>query len=433
MTAFQFIGSLLSLIVAFGWLNHRFLKLPETIGITTVALLANVGLLCLSYGNPGYVTLAREVVQRIDFADLVFHGLLSLLLFASAVHVDLAKMRSARLPIFLLSTIGVLISTATVGIGFHALTLLLGHPIGWQWSLVFGAIISPTDPIAVMGVLKKAGAAEELRTKITGESLFNDGTAVLAFVTLLGLALGSSDFSATNIVTTLVIEVGGAIVAGLLLGYGTHLMLAMLPSPALQAMTTLAVTTAGYSVCEFLHVSGPLAMVIAGLVVGNQRTTSKLSTTSREQLFGFWTLLDELLNLVLFGLIGLEVIALSFSADMIWIGMATVPVVLASRAVSVAIPLMTLRRLHEASPHSIKIMTWGGLRGAISVALSLSLPEFHGREMLIGVTYFVVLFSLLVQSTTLGSLIKRLTPCTPQESEGNNRRATVPAAGREPV
>ncbi|WP_321927722.1 cation:proton antiporter [Paraburkholderia guartelaensis] len=413
MTIFQAAGALLSLIVVFGMLNQRFLKLPETIGITTVGLLTSIVLFVFSYGNHAYVALAQETVRRIDFADVVFHGLLSFLLFASALHVDLGKMRAVKLPVFLLSTVGVLISTAAVGVGFHLITLSLGHPVGWLWSLVFGALISPTDPIAVMSVLKNAGAEESLKGKIAGESLFNDGTGVVAFIAFLGLASGATEFSPSNIAITLAREVGGALVGGLLLGFGAHRMLRVLEGPALQVMVTLAVATAGYSVCELLHVSGPLAMVVAGLIVGNQGTTRELSLASKEQIFGFWNLLDELLNLVLFGLIGLEVIALSFRVDMIWVGIAAVPVVLASRALSVAIPLLALRNLHRTSPHSIKIMTWGGLRGGISVALALSLPEFHGREMLIGVTYLVVLFSLLVQATTLGKVIRHLTPCAP--------------------
>ena len=418
MTIFQVAGALLSLIVVFGLLNQRFLKLPETIGITTAGLLTSIAFFVLSYGNHAYVALAREAVRRVDFADVVFHGLLSFLLFASALHVDIGKMRALKLPVFLLSTVGVLISTAAVGTGFHFITLWLGHPVGWLWSLVFGALISPTDPIAVMSVLKNAGAAEELKGKIAGESLFNDGTGVVAFIAFLGLASGATEFSPSNIAITLAREVGGAIAAGLLLGFGAQRMLRALEGPALQVMVTLAVTTAGYSVCESLHASGPLAMVIAGLVVGNEGTTRELSAASREQLFGFWTLLDELLNLVLFGLIGMQVIALSFKPNMIWVGLAAVPVVRASRALSVAIPLMALRNLHRTSPHSIKIMTWGGLRGGISVALALSLPEFHGREMLIGVTYLVVLFSLLVQATTLGRFIRHLTACTPPAASG---------------
>lgn len=419
MTMFQGVGILLSLIAVFGLLNQRFLKLPDTLGITAVGLIVSLCFLVASYGNPGLVVVARKVVSNVDFADIVFHGLLSFLLFASALHVDLSRMRTVKLPVFLLATIGVVISTAAVGAGFHLLTLAMGHPVGWLWSLVFGALISPTDPIAVMSVLKSAGAAEDLKIKIAGESLFNDGTGVVAFVTLVGLATGTAEFSATQALTTLLREVGGAIVVGVTLGYIAFLMLRSLKSYAVQIMVTLALATAGYSASELLHVSAPLAMVVMGLVIGNHGTKKAMSARTREHLFGFWGLLDELLNLVLFALIGLQVIALSFDFDVVWVGLGAIPVVLLARAISVAMPLAALRGFRKVSPHSVKIMTWGGLRGGISIALALSVPDFHGREMLIGVTYLVVVFSLLVQATTLGRLVKKLTHCTaaPKQTE----------------
>ncbi|CAN7748839.1 sodium:proton antiporter [Caballeronia sp. LjRoot34] len=429
MTMFQAVGVLLTLIAIFGLINQRFLKLPDTLGITAVGLLVSLCFLVASYGNPDFVSKARRLVGNIDFSDVVFHGLLSFLLFASALHVDLSKMRTVKLPVFLLATAGVLISTVAVGTGFHLLTFTLGHPVGWLWSLVFGALISPTDPIAVMSVLKNAGAPESLKIKIAGESLFNDGTGVVAFVTLVGLATGATEFSATHAATTLVREVGGAAIVGLVLGYGGFRMLRALESYAVQIVVTLALATAGYSLSEFLHVSAPLAMVVMGLVVGNQNSKRAMSARTREHLFGFWGLLDELLNLVLFALIGLQVIAVSFEIKVFWVALATIPIVLVARAISVAIPLATLRSFREVNPHSVKIMTWGGLRGGISIALVLSLPEFPGREMLIGVTYLVVVFSLLVQATTLGSLVRHLTGCSGTSAK---REATATGASSRP-
>jgi monovalent cation:H+ antiporter, CPA1 family len=416
---FQAVGVLLTLIAVFGLINQRFLRLPDTLGITAVGLLVSLCFLVATYGNPEFVSKARQLVGNIDFADVVFHGLLSFLLFASALHVDLSRMRTVKLPVFLLATAGVVISTAAVGTGFHLLTLALGHPVGWLWSLVFGALISPTDPIAVMSVLKNAGAAEDLKIKIAGESLFNDGTGVVAFVTLVGLATGATEFSPMHTATTLLREVGGAVIVGFALGYAAFLMLRVLKSHAVQIMVTLALATAGYSISEWVHVSAPLAMVVMGLVVGNQGTKRAMTARAREHLFGFWVLLDELLNLVLFGLIGLQVIALSFDLKVVWIGVAAIPVVLLARAISVAIPLTALRSFRKLSPHTVKIMTWGGLRGGISIALALSLPQFPGRDMLIGVTYLVVVFSLLAQATTLGALVRRLTRCTSASIESD--------------
>jgi CPA1 family monovalent cation:H+ antiporter len=405
---FQGAGALLSLIAIFGFINQRFFKLPDTLGITAVGLFACLCFAVASIGHPEMVAHARALVSMVDFSDLVFHGLLSLLLFAGALHVDLSRMRAVKLPVFLLATVGVLISTAVVGVGFHLLTLVIGHPVGLLWCLVFGALISPTDPIAVMSVLKSAGVVESVEVKIAGEALFNDGTAVVAFVTLLGLATGSSDFSAAHVVMTLLREVVGAGVLGLALGYGAFMLLRGVDSYPVEIMISLALATAGYSIAEAVHVSAPLAVVIMGLVIGNHAATQAMSEKTREHLFNFWHLLDELLNLVLFGLIGLQVIALSFRFEFFVLGVLAIPVVLLARALSVYVPLTALRGFREMSPHTVKIMTWGGLRGGISIALALSLPEFEGRTVLICVTYIVTLWSLLVQATTLGPFIRRL-------------------------
>ncbi|KWU19027.1 cation:proton antiporter [Burkholderia cenocepacia] len=408
MTMFQGAGALLTLIAIFGFINQRFFKLPDTLGITAVGLFACLCFAVASIGHPEMVAHARALVGMVDFSDLVFHGLLSLLLFAGALHVDLSRMRAVKLPVFLLATVGVVISTAVVGVGFHLLTLAIGHPVSLLWSLVFGALISPTDPIAVMSVLKNAGVVENVEVKIAGEALFNDGTAVVAFVTLLGLATGSNDFSAGHVVVTLLREVLGAGVLGLALGYGAFLLLRGMDSYPVEIMISLALATAGYSIAEAVHVSAPLAVVVMGLVIGNHAATQAMSEKTREHLFNFWHLLDELLNLVLFGLIGLEVIALSFHLEVFVLGVLAIPVVLLARALSVYAPLTALRGFREMSPHTVKIMTWGGLRGGISIALALSLPEFEGRVVLIGVTYVVTLWSLLVQATTLAPFIRRL-------------------------
>lgn len=407
MTVFQGIGVLFTLVAIFGVINYRFIKLPDTLGITAVGLVTCLGLSILGFYHPGLVAEARKLVAQIDFADVVFHGLLSLLLFASALHVDLSRMQRQRAAVVLLATVGVVISTAAVGGGFYYVAQWLGHPISFLWCLVFGALISPTDPIAVLSVLKNAGAPESLETKIAGESLFNDGTAVVAFLTLVGLATGTTEFSASHAALALVREVFGALVLGASLGYGATLLLRSVDSYPVEILITLALATGGYSLAEIVHVSAPLSVVIMGLVIGNHGAVT-MSEKTREHLFNFWELLDELLNLVLFGLIGLEVIALSLQQHIVWLGLAAIPVVLAARGISVAVPLLALQNFRRLNPHSATILTWGGLRGGISLALALSLPSFPGREMLIGVTYLVVVFSLLIQATTLGKLVRHL-------------------------
>lgn len=407
MQVFEGAGILFSVVAVFGYINYRFIKLPDTLGITLVGLVACLGVSLMGPSHPEMVIYAQELVKQINFTEVVFHGLLSLLLFAGALHVDFSRLRELKAEVLLLATVGVLISTTVVGAGFWMIAQAFGHPISFLWCLVFGALISPTDPIAVLSVLKNAGASANLESKITGEALFNDGTAVVAFVTLVGLASGTTEFSASQVSTTLLREVLGALVVGGIVGCLACLMLRGLDSYPVEILTTLAVATAGYSLAETLHVSAPLAVVIMGLVIGNHGVSTSMTEKTREHLFGFWGLLDELMNLVLFGLIGLEMIALSFKLGDVWMGLAAIPVVLIARAVSVAAPLTVLRRYRAASPHAVKIMTWGGLRGAISIALALSLPDFQGREMVIGVAYVVVVFSLLVQATTLSKLVKR--------------------------
>ncbi|APA88546.1 sodium:proton antiporter [Paraburkholderia sprentiae WSM5005] len=408
MSVFQMTGALFAIVALFGIVNYRFIRLPDTLGITAVGLVVCVGISALGFYYPAMAIAARKIVVQIDFADIVFHGLLSLLLFAGALHVDLSKMRTQRRAVLMLATIGVLISIAVVGFGFYYAAHWLGHPVSLLWCLVFGALISPTDPIAVLSVLKRAAAPESLETKITGESLFNDGTAVVAFVTLVGLATGAQEFSAGAIAFDLLREVAGALVLGAALGFGASLLLRGIDSYPVEILITLALATGGYSLAEALHVSAPLAVVIMGLVIGNHGASTSMSEKTREHLFNFWDLLDELLNLVLFGLIGLEIIALSLRVEIVWLGLAAIPVVLLARGVSVAVPLLALQKFRRLNPHSAVVLTWGGLRGGISIALALSLPEFHGRETFIGVTYLVVVFSLLIQATTLGALIRRL-------------------------
>lgn len=418
-TIFQGAGALFAIVAIFGVINLKYLRrlqLPDTLGITLTGLMASAVLTLVSHWYPQTAVYAKTLVHEINFSEVVFHGLLSLLLFAGALHVNFSRLREHKAAVLALSTVGVLISTALLGLGFYGVTVLFGYEVPLLWCFVFGALISPTDPIAVLAVLKKAGAAPAVESKITGEALFNDGTAVVAFLTLVGLASGATEFSASAVSATLAREVFGALGLGLVVGYGACYMLRDIDSYPVEILVTLALATGGYSLAELIHVSAPLAVVIMGLVVGNHGATRSMSEKTREHLFQFWELLDELLNLILFGLIGLEVIALAFKLSDIWVGLATIPVALLARAVSVAIPMTVLRRFRELSPHSIKVMTWGGLRGGISIALALSLPEFPGREMVIGVTYLVVVFSLLVQATTLGMLVRRLAACTAKNS-----------------
>lgn len=372
------------------------------IGVFVAATFSIFGWMFPSIGET-----SREISNKINFSELVFHGLLSPLLFASALHVDLSALRQFRRPVFLLATVGVAISTVVVGLGLYFLATLAGLDLSIWYCLLFGALISPTDPIAVLAVLQNSRIPKRLETKIVGESLFNDGTAVVAFVTILGIATGAT-MSPGAVLNSLVIEVVGGICFGLLLGYGASVVLDTMDNSSLEILLTLALVTAGYSIAESLHVSAPLAMVVTGLMVGNHGMRDTVTGKSRKHLFAFWTLVDELLNLILFGLIALKLSALQISQEMLLIGLIAIPVVLVSRAFSVAAPLYVLKSLRQEGVHTVSIMTWGGLRGGISIALALSLPAFDGKDLLIGATYSVVVFSLLVQATTLNRLVRRL-------------------------
>jgi CPA1 family monovalent cation:H+ antiporter len=421
MTIFQLLGLVTTVIALFGYINHRFIKLPDTLGITAVGLVVSTALVLLGHHEPRAVHWAQELVSSIDFSEVVFHGMLPLLLFAGSLHVNVAEIAKEKAPILVLASAGVAISTAVVGFGMYYGLAAVGMPLELVYCLLFGALISPTDPIAVMSVLKKVGVSKSLETKISGESLFNDGTGVVAYLLLLGVAAHTAEPTMANIGLMLVKEVAGAVVLGLIVGYGAVLMLRGVDSYPVEILITLALATAGYALAETVHVSAPLAVVIMGLVMGNLGAAKAMSEQTKAHLFGFWELLDELLNLMLFGLIGLQVLALDVAVHHLWVGAMAIVVVLFARWVSVAIPLAALSPFRSFAPHAVKILTWGGLRGGISIALALSLPKFEGRDLLISATYVVVLFSLLVQATSLSKLLRRLS-ASPQAA------AVTPAA-----
>ena len=415
MTGFELIGGLTALIAFFGYLNHRFIKLPDTIGITAVGLAFSLIAVLFQSELPGLATWTSQVVKLIDFPEIVFHGMLGLLLFAGSLHVNIADMAKQKAAILMLATGGVIISTAVVGVGGFYLFEVVGHPVPLIYCLLFGALISPTDPVAVLGLLKTAGASKSLETKITGEALFNDGTAVVAFLLLLGIASGSAVPSAPDIAAMLAKEIVGALVVGLGAGYVAFFLLKGVNSYPVEILMTLALATGGYALAEHLHVSAPIAVVVMGLVIGNHGANAVMSEKTRQHLFSFWELVDEVLTLMLFGLIGLVVIGFSLKGDYLLASAVAIPLVLLARFLSVAIPVTALQGFQRATPNSVKILTWGGLRGGISIALALSLPPFPERELIILATYAVVLFSLLVQAPTLGPLLRSLKSSPPAE------------------
>lgn len=408
MTLFQLLGLVTTVVAIFGYINHRFIRLPDTLGITAVGLIVSTALILVGHHEPKAVAWAEKIIDSIDFPEVVFHGMLPLLLFAGSLHVNIAEIAKEKATIFLLSTVGVVVSTLAVGYGmFYALDIF-GVRSQLIYCLLFGALISPTDPVVIIGVLKKVGVDKRLETQISGESLFNDGTAVVAFLLLLGISQHTSVPNFVTVGSLLLNELLGAIVVGLGAGYLAVMLLRGIDSYPVEILITLSLATAGYGLAESAHASAPLAVVVMGLVIGNLGAAKAMSEKTRMHVFNFWELIDELLNLILFGLIGVEVIALDVTLTHLWVGAVAVVVVLFARWLSVVVPLLALSPFQKPAPNSIRTMTWGGLRGGISIALALSLPPFHGRDLVLGATYVVVLFSLLVQATTLGGYLQRL-------------------------
>lgn len=406
MSLFELMGTLIFVVALFGYVNHRFIKLPEPIGTTAMGISATLVLTILSGTHPHLVVTAKEFAKALDFTDLVFHGLLGILLFAGSLHVSITDLARKKMPIIALATGGVIISTIVVGFLTHWLFAALGNPLPMVYCFLFGALISPTDPIAVMGALKSAGIPKDTELKVAGESLFNDGTAVVAFMLMLGLATGTTSPTLESISMMLLTEVGGAILYGLAAGYLAFYLIKGVDSYPLEILITLALATSGYAFAEWLHVSAPLSVVVMGLVIGNHGATAVMSPKTREHLFQFWGVMDEILNLILFGLIGLKMLALSGTHSLWFAAAAAVPAVLFARLVSVIGSLGMVRVFSPTAPHSVKVLTWGGLRGGISIALALSIPAFDGKPQIVLATYAVVLFSLLVQAPTLSPMLK---------------------------
>ena len=397
---------LITLAALFSYLNHRFLKIPTTIGIMLISLLLSLGLLVLhAMGFSQLEQQAERMVRGIDFYETLMDGMLSFLLFAGALHVNLDDLRQQKWVILLLATVGVLMSTFLVGGLAWLIFNGLGIHMSFIYCLVFGALISPTDPIAVLGVLKSVGVKKSLETKIAGESLLNDGIGVVVFLVMVGLATGSDQAGASHISILLLQEAGGGAVFGLLAGGLTFYLLRSIDSYQVEVLLTLALVMGGYAVASALHLSGPIAMVVAGLVIGNHGRTLAMSETTRDHLDSFWELVDEVFNAVLFVLIGLEILLLSFRGEYLLAAIAIIPAVLLARFISVATPVTLLRRYRRFSPRVIEILTWGGLRGGISVALALSLPAGAERDVILFTTYGVVIFSILVQGLTIGRLV----------------------------
>jgi CPA1 family monovalent cation:H+ antiporter len=411
MNALDTAAILLTLAAVFGYINHRVFKLPTSIGILLIGL--GISLLLLLFGGDHLRESADSFVSQIDFNRTVMEVMLSFLLFAGALHVNLGDLRDQKWVVAILASVGLVLSTFLVGTASYFVFSWTGLNVPYLWCLVFGALISPTDPVAVLGILKKAGVPKSLETKITGESLFNDGVGVVVYLVLVGLAAGQQDASVVSVGKLFLLEVGGGVLLGGGVGYLAYWMLKTIDNYQVEILITLALVTGGYQLASSWHLSGPLAMVVAGLMIGNQGRLMAMSDTTRKHLDLFWELIDEVLNALLFLLIGLEIFVLAWSGKALIAGVILIGVVLASRMIAVSLPVVVLKRTRTFSPGVIRILTWGGLRGGISVALALALPkdeslEEGARQAILMATYVIVIFSIAVQGLTLKPVISRL-------------------------
>lgn len=410
MSLFELISIVLTITALLGYLNARYLKLPTTIGIMLLSIVFSILLIIVGQFVPSIETFADNIIGQIDFEGVLLDVMLSYLLFAGALHVDLSDLARQKWAIALMATIGVVISTVLIGVASFFILGLFGIETKFIYCLLFGALISPTDPVAVLGILKKAGVGDSLKTKITGESLFNDGVGVVVFLAILGIATGEHEFSMGHIGELFAVEVLGGILFGAVLGFLGYFLLRRIDNYQVEILITLALVTAGYALATHLHLSGPLAMVVAGLMIGNHGRLLAMSDTTRNRIDLFWELVDEILNALLFALIGLEliIVANEFSFKTFVLGLVMILVVMTCRALAVSVPVTILQPFRKFSKGAIKMLTWGGLRGGISVALALALPEEADRSIFLKITYMVVIFSIAVQGLTVGKLYRRI-------------------------
>ena len=411
MDILQVTSLLIVLAGAFGAVNYLVLRLPVSIGILIVALAASLSLLALDFVVPslGVADSARGLVEGIDFTHALLEGMLGLLLFAGALHVKVDALRAEWGTVLLMATLGVALSTLIVGAGFSWIT---GMPL--LAAMVFGALISPTDPVAVLGVLRSANLPQSLETKIAGESLFNDGVGYVVFLILAGIAYsgtshGTGDGNLLVSAGTLFVrEALGGAVLGVVLGWITFRVMRLIDDYALEVLLTLGLAFGGYELAVTLGVSAPIMAVCAGLLIGDVGARHGMSETTRRYVDAFWKMIDEILNALLFMLIGFEVFAVLFTQSTLLAGVAAIALSLVARLVAVAVPVYILKPFRGFEEGTIRIMTWGGLKGGISVALALSLPDDEWKPAVLTATYMVVVFSIIVQGLTVGALAKRL-------------------------
>ena len=409
MQSYQIFVVIICLAAGFYYINYRFIRLTPTVGIMAMSLAASLLLQGAARLFPGVAAPFTAMIGSREFHSLLVDGMLSFLLFAGSIHIDARRLKKELLPVITLSTVGVLISTVVVGVMVHYLLHVFGMEVAWLHCLLFAALISPTDPIAVLAILKKAGIAPSLELKIAGESLFNDGVAVVVFLTILEIAQpGSGQPSFASVSILFAREALGGLLFGLALGYASYFAIRSISKYEVEIMISIATVMGGYMLAGWLGVSGPLAMVVAGIVIGSKNNTTDAAPLTHDYFTTFWELIDELLNALLFMLVGFEMLVIPISAPVLAGGLVCIVLVLAARWLSVALPVTLLRFSATVEKNAIAILTWGGLRGGLSIALALSLPGSMHRDLFVALTYIIVVFSILVQGLTIGKFYKWL-------------------------
>lgn len=423
LTIFDLAAILVTLTALFAWFNQRFVRLPRNIGLLLMGLLASLLFVVVDLAIPQtklYVHITTAI-QQIDFYSAVMNGMLGFLLFAGALHVDLSRLRDRALSVSLMATVGVAISTVIAGVGFWALAQLVGIKLPLIWAMVFGALISPTDPVAVLSTLKEVDVPKELEIDMAGESLFNDGVGVVIFTILLALAVqsgGHADTSFLSVTKLFLLEAVGGALLGLVTGYAAYFMMRSIDEYVSELLISIALVMGTYALAQGLHISGPIAVVVAGLLIGERGPDDAMSDETQRYVFSFWTLVDEMLNALLFLLIGLELLVIKFAPSFIWIGVGAIFLVLFARFCAVAIPVSMFGIAHRFEKGTIPVLTWGGIRGGISVALALSLPLVEERSVILAATYAVVLWTIVVQGLTLKKVVAAKVPASERGASG---------------
>tara|TARA_R110002126_G_scaffold26496_1_gene89459 strand:+ start:38 stop:1267 length:1230 start_codon:yes stop_codon:yes gene_type:complete len=408
MDLFHLFSVLIVLSAGFAYINFSVLKLPNAIGLMLVSLIFSFFILLMGYYFPAFKEDIAIKMDSINFSELLLESMLSFMLFAGAIHIKIKDLNDEKLSILLFSTISVLISTFIIGFSSYYLLNFMGIQVALIHAMLFGALISPTDPIAVLSILKSAGITKSLETKIAGESLFNDGVAVVVFITILKLAKPGADLNMISILLLFGQEAIGGLVLGLTIGYIGYKLIASINNYQVEVLITLAVVMGGYTLAHYTHVSGPLAMVAAGLITGNQGKSLGMSDVTAEYVDKFWELIDEILNALLFVLIGLELLVIQTNQKILLASIIILFITLITRYISVYIPSIAVRLKERITQKTILILTWGGLRGGISIALALSINPEYNKDIWVTITYVIVCFSILVQGMTIGKFAKKM-------------------------